>query len=115
MIDVDLNDGWEEIKETKGLASKLLSGDFNEDYGTGFRTRLVRIDPGGETFAPFTHPYWEEVYLLEGTLTAKDGRSYDAPAYVIRPPGTPHGPFVSVEGCLMLEMQYFADRCEGGT
>jgi len=31
-----------------------------------------------------------------------------SPAYSIRPPGTPHGPFTSHHGCLLLEIQYFA-------
>lgn len=114
MFAIDMETGWEAIPETSGLATKLLSGDFDEPAGDGFRTRYVRFAPGGETFAPYTHPYWEEAFLLEGELTTKeDGRSLRAPAYVIRPPGTPHGPLVSAAGCLLLEIQYFADRRTG--
>lgn len=114
MFEVDMTEGWEAIPETSGLTTKLLSGDFDEAQATGFRTRYVKFDKGGETFAPYTHAYWEEAYLLDGTLTTKeDGQTLTAPAYVIRPPGTPHGPLISEAGCLLLEIQYFADRQTG--
>ena len=32
-----------------------------------------------------------------------------APAYVIRPPGTPHGLLISAIGCLLLEIQACSD------
>lgn len=114
MFAVDLETGWEAVPGTSGLSARLLSGDFDEPAGRGFRTRHVRFEPGGETFAPYTHAYWEEAYLLSGELTVKDGgETLKAPAYVIRPPGTPHGPLVSERGCLLLEIQYFADRTVG--
>jgi len=114
MFAVNLSGEWSEIPGTKGLVTQGLSGDFDEAAGTGYRTRLVRFEPGGETFEPFTHLYWEEVYILSGELAAKaDGVSVVAPGYVIRPPGTPHGPLISKNGCLLVEVQYFADRGVG--
>lgn len=114
MFDVDLSEGWQDVPETRGVSTKPLSGDFDEASQSGFRTRYVRFAAGGETFAPFTHTYWEEACLLEGEVTLKaEGRTLRAPAYVIRPPGTPHGPLVSETGCLMLETQYFAVRKVG--
>ena len=114
MFEVDMGNGWVGIPDTVGLTTKLLSGDFDESKLLGYRTRYVRFEKGGETFAPYTHAYWEEAYLLEGTLTTKeDGKVLHAPAYVIRPPGTPHGPLISENGCLLLEIQYFADRAVG--
>ena len=114
MYEIEVETGWIEVPGTSGLTSKLLSGDFDEEQAQGFRTRFVRFAPGGETFEPFTHSYWEEIYLVEGELVAKeDGQSLTGPAYVIRPPGTPHGPFVSPNGCLLLEVQYFAERTVG--
>ena len=116
MFAVDMDKGWETIPQTSGLEAKMLSGDFDEPNLKGHRSRLVRFAPGGETFAPFSHTYWEEVYLVEGTLTTKeDGETLTAPAYVIRPPGTPHGPLISHDGCLLMEVQYFADRQAGPT
>lgn len=114
MFEINTKSGWSPIPDTAGLTTKLLSGDFDEPAAKGFRTRYVRFEPGGETFAPYTHTYWEEAYLFEGELTTKeDGKTLKAPAYVIRPPGTPHGPLVSRSGCLLLEIQYFADRKTG--
>jgi hypothetical protein len=114
MYAVDLSRGWETIPDTQGLTTKLLSGDFDEPAKRGFRTRYVKFEPGGETFMPYTHIYWEEAFIIDGELTTKaDGKTLSAPAYVIRPPGTPHGPLISRTGCLLLEIQYFADRAVG--
>ena len=108
MFAVNLSGDWEPVPQTEGLTLLQLSGDFDEPAQRGFRTRYVRFVPGGETFAPYTHSYWEEAYLLEGELTTKeDGVTLKAPAYVIRPPGTPHGPFSSRTGCLLLELHHF--------
>lgn len=114
MFPVDLTQGWSSVPETSGIEVKPLSGALNESARTGFRTRYVRIAPGGETFAAFTHPYWEEALLIEGEVTQKEtGVTLKAPAYVIRPPDTPHGPLVSATGCMMVETQYFAERAVG--
>ncbi|MBM0206454.1 hypothetical protein JNW90_28195 [Micromonospora sp. STR1s_5] len=114
MFPVDLGTGWSLVPDTSGIGFKPLSGDFDEAAGTGFRSRYVRFEPGGETFAPYIHTYWEEAFLVEGSLTTKaDGQTLHAPAYVIRPPGTPHGPLVSRDGCLLIEVQYFAERAAG--
>lgn len=116
MYAVDLQSGWVDVPETSGITIKPLSGALDEKAGTGFRTRYVRFVPGGETFAAFTHPYWEEALLLEGEVTRKaDNVTFKAPAYVIRPPGTPHGPLISHTGCLMIETQYYAQRQLGMT
>jgi len=114
MKPIDPEKGWTEVPGTQGILAKLVSGDFNEPAKRGFRTRLVRMLPGAETFEPFEHSYWEEVTLIEGRLTDKsDGTVHEAPAYVIRPPATPHGPLLSEEGCVMVETQYFAERTVG--
>lgn len=114
MFELDMTTGWEPVPGTSGIATKPLSGNFDEAGGTGYRTRCVRIEAGGETFEPFEHPYWEEVFVMQGEVTSKaDGTSVRAPAYVLRPPGTPHGPVKSETGCLLIEFQYFADRSIG--
>ena len=116
MRKVDIDQGWHEVPGTQGVSIKPLSGTFDEDSRRGFRTRYVRFEPGGRTFSPFTHSYWEEAALIEGSVTlVADGETLEAPAYVIRPPGTPHGPLISETGCLMLETQYFAERDVGET
>ncbi|MCO5070465.1 MAG: cupin domain-containing protein [Rhizobiaceae bacterium] len=114
MHPMDLTSGWVSVPGTSRIATKLLSGDFDEPSRKGFRTRYVRIEAGGETFEPYEHEYWEELLIIEGELTSKaDGSTISAPGYVLRPPGTPHGPLVSHTGCLLVEFQYFADRAVG--
>ena len=88
-------------------------GHLDEENKTGCRTRLLKFEPGVYTTAPFTHDYWEEVYQLKGDLivgndeNGEGGRSFDPDTYACRPPGTPHGPFKSVNGCVLLESHYY--------
>lgn len=112
--DLDLTEGWEQVPGgAPGVEQKMLSGALDEDAKQGVRTRLIRFQPG--TIAPdeFLHDYWEEVYLIEGTLimgcdaTGQGGDTHHAPGYACRPPGTPHGPFASPQGCLFFEIQYY--------
>ncbi|MFD0917178.1 cupin domain-containing protein [Pseudahrensia aquimaris] len=104
---VDLDAGWEQVPGgAPGVQQKMLSGLLEEDVMRGVRTRLIRFLPG--TVAPdqFLHDYWEEVYLIDGTLVAA-GETFTAPCYACRPPGTPHGPFSSPSGCVFFEIQYY--------
>ena len=108
-------EGWEPVPGgAPGVEQRMLSGALDEAAGTGVRTRLIRFRPG--TVAPnvFVHDYWEEVYLIEGTLImgcdaeGQGGTAFAAPGYACRPPGTEHGPFAAPEGCLFFEIQYYA-------
>jgi hypothetical protein len=97
-----------------GFREKILAGSLDEKNRTGSRTRLLRIEPGTYSTAPFIHEYWEEVYLLSGDLIVgnddkgRGGEKFTGPTYACRPPGVYHGPFKSEGGCLMLEIHYFA-------
>ncbi len=107
---VDLTSGWGTPPGyPKGIEQKILAGSLDEGNRRGSRTRLLRFRPGAFTTAPFTHEYWEEVFQLEGTLTV-GGETFRPWTYAARPPHTPHGPFRSDEGCLLLEIHYF-DHC----
>jgi uncharacterized RmlC-like cupin family protein len=96
-----------------GIEQKILSGALDEAARTGNRTRLLRFKPGAFTTRPFVHEYWEEVYLLAGDLhvgsdgKGEGGAKFMANTYACRPPGVPHGPFRSEQGCLLLEIHYF--------
>lgn len=118
MLDPDT--GWEPVHGgAPGVEQKMLSGALDEDAKTGVRTRLIRFRPG--TVAPnvFVHDYWEEVYLIAGTLVngcdahGAGGTAFDAPAYACRPPGTDHGPFTSAGGCVFFEIQYYTGTGDG--
>jgi len=97
-----------------GFKEKILAGSLDEQNRHGSRTRLLRIEPGTYSTAPFIHEYWEEVYLLSGDLVVgnddkgRGGEKFTGPTYACRPPGVYHGPFKSEGGCLMLEIHYFA-------
>ncbi|WP_114912982.1 cupin [Acidibrevibacterium fodinaquatile] len=111
---LDMNTGWEVPKGyPAGIEQKILSGWLDEEGRRGTRTRLLRFQPGIYTTAPFSHEYWEEVYLMYGDLTVgndergEGGESFAPHTYACRPPHVPHGPFKSEKGCLLLEIHYF--------
>ena len=95
----------------QGLAERPLSGALDKAAGTGSRTRMVRMAPGAETPDAHSHPYWEEIYLIEGDLSVGDGkggwRELKAPAYACREPGFMHGPVKTRAGCLMVEFSWY--------
>lgn len=105
--ELDMTQGWEQVPGgAPGVEQKILSGALDEDAKVGVRTRLIRFLPGTHAKDVFVHDYWEEVYLIEGYIEV-GGEGCSAAAYVCRPPGTPHGPFKSDDGCLFLEVQYY--------
>lgn len=86
-----------------GLTEKILSIDPE----TGDVTRLLRFPKGYEGKVVLCHPFWEEIYILEGYLVdAKENQSYQKGYYACRPPGMIHGPFRAPEGCVTFEMRY---------
>ena len=111
---IDLDAGWEQPAGYKlGFWQKVLSTDFDEANKRGSRCRLLRIDPGVYSEAPFLHDHWEEVFLFEGDLivgsdsVGNGGEQFLAPTYAVRPPGVPHGPFKSEKGCVLFELHYY--------
>lgn len=87
----------------EGMWEKILSFDPE----TGDTTRLVRFEPGLETSDILAHDFWEEVYILEGSMTDTRknitmGRGY----YACRPVGMQHGPYRVPQGCTMFEVRY---------
>lgn len=100
---------WQPLPIFAGLQQISLSDNLDEKAKTGRRTRLVRFAPGTQTQGTLVHDYCEESYLVSGSLeVAGDPASrIEAPAYVFRRPGTQHGPFLSPDGCVMLEIQYY--------
>ena len=113
---LDMAEGWEVPPGyPSGIQQKVLASDLDETNKTGSRTRLLRIQPGAFSTAPFVHDHWEEVYLIEGDLIVgndaegKGGEPFRAPTYACRPPGVYHGPFKSDGGCLLYEIHYYQD------
>lgn len=89
-----------------GLTERLLAVDAE----AGVATRVLRFDPDTDTSPNGTqvHDFWEEVYILEGTITdLRLDETFGPGEYACRPPGMPHGPWVSgLDGCLTFETRY---------
>ena len=106
---LDLETGWERPEGyPEGIDQKIIAGELDEEGKQGNRTRLLRFAPGAFTTVPFEHDYYEEVFLIEGDLIV-GGERFKPWTYAVRPPATPHGPFKSEEGCLLLETHYYTD------
>ena len=111
---VGFDDGFELIPGyPDGFAHKILTGFLDEKNKKGGRTRLLRIEPGTYSTAPFMHDYWEEVWQVSGDLivgndeNGESGESFGPNTYACRPPGAWHGPFKSEGGCVLLESHYY--------
>jgi hypothetical protein len=88
-----------------GQAERILALD--DESGTA--TRMLRFEPGCDTtpLGVVTHDFWEEVYILSGDLHDLTlDQVFTAGMYACRPPGMPHGPWRSSEGCVTFEVRY---------
>jgi len=90
-------------EDAPGISQRLLS-----TAPDGTLTRIARWAPGTSSGSEvIRHEYFEEVYLLEGSLTDLTlGKTFHAGDYAARRPGMPHGPYRTGEGCAMLEIRY---------
>jgi hypothetical protein len=92
-----------------GLVPGLFERILASDPETGVASRMLRFDPGTNTSVagPQVHPFWEEVFILEGALHDLTlQRTFAAGTYACRPPGMAHGPWIAAEGCLTFEVRY---------
>jgi hypothetical protein len=74
-------------------------------------TRILNFAPGCDTSpnGPQVHDFWEEVFILEGGIHDLTlGETFTAGMYACRPPGMPHGPWTSPDGCTTFEVRYSA-------
>ena len=100
---------WGEVGEERGgpipgIKEKLLSVDPE----TGAYTRLVIFEPGFRFDRPLQHPFWEELYILEGhMIDYRTDTLYTKGYYGLRPPGVEHGPFGTELGCTLLELAWY--------
>lgn len=86
-----------------------------EAAGSGVATRVLRFPPGCDTSpnGVQVHDFWEEVYILSGSLTDLTlGETFSAGMYACRPPGMPHGPWRSDDGCETFEVRYTRTAAE---
>lgn len=98
-----------EFTACAGDVPELTERIIAADPATGVATRILRFAPGTDTSpnGVQVHDFWEEVYILEGSLTdLRLGQTFTAGMYACRPPGMPHGPWRSDAGCLTFEVRY---------
>jgi hypothetical protein len=91
--------------QVPGLFERILATDAE----SGVATRMLRFDPGTDTSAagPQVHPFWEEVYIVQGSLHDLTlGQTFPQGTYACRPPGMRHGPWIAADGCLTFEVRY---------
>ena len=87
-----------------GLTERVLS----RDPETGDYTRLLYFPPGIETSEVQRHDFWEEVWIVEGAIfDISAQQNFTAGMYACRPPGMPHGPWRSPDGCTTFEVRYY--------
>ncbi len=88
-----------------GLEERILATDPH----TGVATCMLRFAPGTNTSVagPQVHDFWEEVYIVEGSLHDLTlDQVFAQGTYACRPPGMAHGPWAALEGCVTLEVRY---------
>lgn len=94
---------WEPIDGSPGQSQRILAGDKS----SADHTRMLRFEPGTVTRHTLTHDYWEEVWILEGSLRdLRLDQIFTAGMYACRPPGMAHGPWESPDGCITFEVRY---------
>lgn len=103
-IDYDTEYEWRPVEgDTFGIKEKILS----HDPETGDYTRMLKFPPGTVTTETLVHEFWEEVLLIEGTLTdIVKKETYIPGFYACRPPGMTHGPYNIPNGCVTFEIRY---------
>lgn len=105
---------WSPVTGYEGAIEELiLTDNFDADARTGSRTRLARWRPGALMPQPVIHDFHEEVFIVEGDFVVgcdakgQGGERFDAYTFACRPPEVWHGPFTSIGGCVLFEIQYF--------
>jgi hypothetical protein len=99
-----------EVTTCTGSVPALVERILAVDPAESLATRILYFPPDTDTGANGvqTHDFWEEVYILAGSMTDLSlGRSFHAGDYACRPPGMKHGPWLSgPNGCQTFEVRY---------
>ncbi|MBM7715048.1 cupin domain-containing protein [Siminovitchia sp. FSL H7-0308] len=90
--------------KVKGLWERILSKDSEREL-----VRVLEFEPGVDTSPNGIqyHEYWEHIYIIEGSvidLTLR--KEFTKGMAASRPPGMPHGPWKSPNGCIMFEVRH---------
>ena len=94
---------WLPVAGVPGLERKILV----RDEETGDWTQMSRFAPGTDTtpMGVQEHDFWEEVFIVSGSLHDLTlDRLFGEGSYACRPPGMPHGPWRTEDGCVTFEV-----------
>ncbi len=95
---------WAPVPGTPGIFEKIL----NRDPHTGSVTRLLRFEQGIRTTQVLSHDFYEEIYVLEGTLIdLQQNLTLNAGYYGYRHPGMNHGPYYVQERAITFEVRNY--------
>ena len=113
--EIDLDDGFVHAPgKHEAISHKVLSDTMDHHAKTGQRTRILRIEPGFQSFGQHDHPYWEELLILKGSLyegSTEDGETkLNAPSFARREPGHMHGPARTDELTYILEINWYDEK-----
>lgn len=100
---------WKPVMNKEGVAVKGMSEKvLSKNPDNGVTTRLIKVEPGVETFDVSSHDnVGEEVYIIRGGIIDKrNNLILTEGMYGCRPPGTKHGPYSFPIGALILEFRY---------
>lgn len=103
-FDPDVKVEWRQVEGAQeGIMEKIVS----HDPDTGSYSRILKFPPMN-TDQVLVHDFWEEVYILKGSLyDIQKKETYLEGYYACRPPGMLHGPYKIPYGCMTLEMRYY--------
>ena len=98
---------WKPIDGLPGQSERILAGDPNGPN----QSRMLRFEPGTVTPDTLTHDFWEEVWIVRGSLRdLRLDETFHAGMYACRPPGMPHGPWEASDVCETFEVRYEAPQ-----
>ena len=89
---------------------EMVERVISKDETTGDLVRVLEWPPGTDTtpYGVQEHDYWEEVYIIEGSMIDLTlNQEFTAGMVASRPPGMKHGPWKSPDGCKMFEVRYY--------
>ena len=100
--------GPDRVAGDRGLRRDDPREDPEPRPDTGDYTRVLEFKPGTRTTETLVHDFWEEVYIISGSLydLAKK-QNFAAGIYACRPPGMLHGPYDIPDGCMTFEIRYY--------
>ncbi len=104
-FDPDVKVPW---RQAEGAIEGIMEKIVSIDPETGSYTRFLKFPPLETTELALVHDFWEEVYIIKGSLyDIKKKETYLEGWYACRPPGMKHGPYKIPNGCMTFEIRYY--------